>query len=204
MNNLNNFISEKKYLENLFQDSINRKIPVIDYEVGKLLEAIIFLKQQKSILEIGCGEGYSTYYILKNFKSGTYIGIDLNKDRLAKAKNFISSSFPDVNATFINGNALNIIPELDNFFDFVFIDGAKFEYKNYLEVTIRKLEDNAIIIADNVFFDEKIFAKHVKDHDKNSVNGLKQFIEFIEDKNLFETIFLDIGDGLSISRYKKK
>ena len=66
---------------------------MIDYEVGRLLEAIIFLKQQKSILEIGCGEGYSTYYILKNFKSGTYIGIDLNKDRLAKAKTLFLVAF---------------------------------------------------------------------------------------------------------------
>lgn len=201
---LDDFISEKESLKKIAEISKNNKVPVISNDVGRLLETIIFLKQPKSILEIGCGEGYSTYYIIKNLEEGSYLGIDLNKKRLEKAEKFISSSFPRKKTSFINGNALKIIPELDNSFDFIFIDAAKYEYLRYLELIQNKLYENAFIIADNVFLDEKIFSKHIKEHDKNSVNGIKEFIKYINSSSLLKTIFLDIGDGVSVSVFKKK
>ncbi|MDD3520333.1 MAG: methyltransferase domain-containing protein [Actinomycetota bacterium] len=202
MKELENFLSEKESLKKIAESSINNKVPVVSNDVGRLLETIIFLKQPENLLEIGCGEGYSTYYIIKNLESGSYLGIDLNKKRLEKAEKFISSNFPEKKASFIHGNALKIIPELNTCFDVVFIDAAKYEYLRYFESIRKKLNKNALIIADNVFFNEKIFLNYVKEHDRNSVNGIKDFIRFISESNLLKTIFLDIGDGVSISILK--
>ncbi len=203
MKELKDFISERTSLKEIAEASLKEKVPVITNEVGRLIETIVFLIQPESLLEIGCGEGYSTYYMVKNLGKGSYCGIDLNKKRLEQAKNFITASFPKKNTTFIHGNALRLIPELSDNFDFVFIDAAKYEYLNYLKLLQNKLNDNAVIIADNVFFSEKIFSNYVKEHDKNSVKGLKDFIKFINNNNLFKTIFLDIGDGVSVSINKK-
>jgi len=182
--------SEKERLDNLKKVSIEKKIPIISYEVGRLLESIVFLVKPESILEIGCAEGYSSYFLIKNMSEySSYTGIDLNKERLYKAKQFISSSYPELDCSFFSGNALNIIPTLEKEFDFIFIDGAKFEYPHYL--------------IDNIFYSEKIFANIIKEHDKKSVAGLKKFIELINNKNMFDTVFIDIGDGVSISRFKK-
>lgn len=202
MKELENFLSEKESLKKIAESSKNNKVPVVSNDVGRLLETIIFLKQPENLLEIGCGEGYSTYYIIKNLESGSYLGIDLNKKRLEKAEKFISSNFPEKKASFIHGNALKIIPELNTCFDVVFIDAAKYEYLRYFESIRKKLNKNALIIADNVFFNEKIFLNYVKEHDRNSVNGIKDFIRFISESNLLKTIFLDIGDGVSISILK--
>ena len=202
MKELENFLSEKKSLKKIADVSKSNKVPVISNDVGRLLETIIFLRQPENILEIGCGEGYSTYYLIKNLEKGSYTGIDLNKKRIEKAENFISSSFPKKKVSFMHGNALKIIPEIKESFDFIFIDAAKYEYPGYLEILLNKLNENAIIVADNVFIDEKIFSNYVKDHDKNSVKGIKEFIKFINNSNLLKTIFLDIGDGVSVSIFR--
>lgn len=203
MKDLNGILSEKEYLEGLSNVSIENKVPIVSYEVGRLLEAIAFIKNPKRVLEIGCGEGYSTYFIVKNLKKASFTGIDLNNKRLLKAKEFITSTFPELNANFYWGNALKIIPDLNLEFDFVFIDAAKFEYPAYLEILFKKLKKNALIVADNIFCDEKIFARYVKEHDRNSVKGLKKFIKLIQNKEFFDTKFIDMGDGVSISIYKK-
>ncbi len=203
MKELEYFFSEKKMLNKLEAASKKNKVPIITNDVGRLLETIIFIKQPEKILEIGCGEGYSTYYIVKNLKKGFYTGIDLNKKRLQKAEIFISKNFPDISLEFIHGNALNILSSMKKKFDFVFIDAAKYEYADYIKSIDKKLNDNAIIVTDNIFFSEKIFANIVKEHDRNSVNGIKQFIQFLDRSEFLQTIFLDIGDGISVSVFKK-
>ncbi|MCL4384692.1 MAG: methyltransferase domain-containing protein [Cyanobacteria bacterium] len=203
MKDLSDILSEKKYLGDISEISHNKKIPVISYEVGRLLEVIIFIKKPKHVLEIGCGEGYSSYFLAKNLKKASFTGIDLNSKRLAKAEEFISSNFPELDINFYSGNALKIIPQLKLKFDFVFIDAAKYEYPDYLEILIEKLEKKALIIADNIFYSEKVFARAVKEHDKKSVEGLKKFVAMMQNKKIFDTRFIDIGDGLSISIFKK-
>jgi len=204
MKNAEYIFSEKERLDNLKKVSIEKKIPIISYEVGRLLESIVFLLKPESILEIGCAEGYSSYFLIKNMPEySSYTGIDLNKERLYKAKQFISSNYPELDCSFFGGNALNIIPTLEKEFDFIFIDGAKFEYPHYLIAVIEKLKAQATIITDNIFYSEKIFSNIIKEHDKKSVAGLKNFIELINNKNMFDTVFIDIGDGVSISRFKK-
>jgi predicted O-methyltransferase YrrM len=203
MKELKSIINEKQYLNKLINLSEENKIPVIDYEVGRLLETIIFTRSPRFVLEIGCGEGYSSYFIVKNLKKASFTGIDLNCKRLQKAKEFITSGFPKIISNFYCGNALNIIPALNDKFDFVFIDAAKFEYPDYLEVLFEKLESNSIIVADNIFYDEKIFNRYIKEHDKNSVRGLKKFIKKIQNKSIFDTKFINIGDGISVSVFKQ-
>ncbi|MDD5658608.1 MAG: methyltransferase domain-containing protein [Actinomycetota bacterium] len=204
MKDLNKVLSEKEYLEDLGRISKEKKIPVINYEVGRFIEAIVFVKKPKNILEIGCGEGYSSYFLVKNLKEAAFTGIDLNNERLCKAKKFINLNFPKINANFYHGNALKLIPELKLKFDLVFIDAAKYEYPDYIDVIMEKLNDEALIIADNIFYGEKIFARYIKNHDKNSVKGIKRFMKLIQNKEIFDTKFIDIGDGISLSIYRSK
>ena len=95
-------------------------------------------------------------------------GIDLNKERLAIAQEFIKSSFPEKSSgkiQFYAGNALKIIPALNQKFDMVFIDAAKHEYPQYIKSLLDKLEKNALVIADNIFYDGKIFTENTSKHD---------------------------------------
>lgn len=207
-----------------------RKIPVIEEETGRLLEAICFAKQPERVLEIGCGTGYSTYFLLKHIllffgSSGTilennkknekkffYTGIDLNRDRISEARKFINEMFvdslgPDINdrvcLDFIHGNAIKLVPELTGCFDMVFIDAAKLEYQEYAMALDGKLEEGCFVIADNIFYSNKVFQSNTAEHDANSVCGIRDYISYMSENIYFRTVFLNAGDGLALSVYKK-
>ena len=190
----------------LRKDATSRKIPIIDDEIGYFLSVACLLVKPKSILEIGCGSGYSTYYLIRNLPvDSSYTGIDLNKERLAIAQEFIKSSFPGKpggKIQFYTGNALKIIPALNQKFDMVFIDAAKHEYPQYINSLLNKLEKNALVVADNIFYDGKIFMENTSKHDTNSIKGIKEYIDFITSSSYFQSHFLDIGDGLAVSFYE--
>lgn len=200
---LNLYLEEKQLLKCLEEKSRALKIPVISVETGLFLEFAVLVKKPEKILEIGCGNGFSTYFLLKNLPShSSYTGIDLNKERLHLAESFIRKSFQEIEMEFISGNALKIIPGIDGKFDLVFIDAAKFEYPGYLDAIRGKLNDGALIIADNIFCNGKIFSHAPSKHDKNSVKGIKEYLKMITSNNyISHTDFVGIGDGLAISIY---
>jgi len=221
MDLLRSVLNETEFLANKRKNAQMRKIPVLDYYTGRFLEAVCFLKKPEKILEIGCGIGYSTYFLLKHFieMAGkkkaedknymySYTGIDLNKKRLEEALGFIKGAFAQLYASgqikisFINANAIKVVPKLNEKYDFVFIDAAKFEYPAYLAAVEPKLEKGALVAADNIFYSGKIFKEEVSEHDRNSVNGLKEFMENILSGDKYSTEFYDISDGISVSVFK--
>lgn len=223
------FLGEKNRIEKLMHQSVQRKIPVIAMETAAVLEAICFAYRPVNIIEIGCGTGFSTYFIVKHFlqiakenppqylpdlKSGIlkYTGIDLNSQRLSEARDYIKDLFSPgtkenvkdcIVIDFICGNAINIIPELKGGFDMVFIDAAKMEYPDYLAALLQKMAEGCIVIADNIFYSSKVFNDLISEHDKNSVSGIRRYIKKITDDNYFSTVFINAGDGIALSVYKK-
>jgi len=197
------FLEERKLLDNLAEDARREKIPVVDKTTGRFLELVCLIKNPKNILEIGCGIGFSSYFLVKNLGNGSYTGIDLNKKRLEKAEKFLKDRFDLANLSFLNGNALEIIPGFKGEFDLVFIDGAKLEYPFYIKAIEDKLGDRAIIIADNILYKNKVFQEKVSRHDLNSVNGIREYIGYITTKKFFKSYFFDIGDGISVTEFFK-
>ncbi len=165
--------------------------------------------QPRTILEIGCGTGYSTFYLLKNIKKlCCYTGIDLNRERLVEAEETITEAFKNKKhilkyLNFIAGNALDILPGISKKFDLVFIDAAKFEYFKYLMKFKGKLMPGAVVIADNIFCGGRIFQEKIEKHHFNSIMGLREYIDYISISGMFENFLLDIGDGISISFYRE-
>lgn len=198
---IQSYLKDAKVLDDFRKKATTEKIPIIDDSVGWFLEALCFLKKPGSILEIGCGCGYSTFFLMKGSGTASYTGIDLNKDRLNYAKKIIEDLFPQKKCTFLHGNAIDIIPKLENLYDFVFIDAAKYEYLKYIELLTSKLLKDAVVVADNIFYKGKIFSEKQSTHDYKSIMGIKEFISFITKNNFFESIFINIGDGISVSNF---
>lgn len=165
---------------------------------GKVLEMISCMIKPRRILEIGTFTGYSGLCLAKGLTDdGQLHTIELREADAAKAHSFFSrSSFTDKIILHI-GNALDIIPELNETWDLVFIDADKPAYIDYFNLVLPRLRKNGFILADNIFFHGQVLEKDVKG--KNA-KGIQAFNDFIRERNDIEKCLLTIRDGLYLLR----
>ncbi len=83
----------------------------------------------------------------------------------------------------------------------VFIDAAKFEYPGYIESIEKKLLPGVVVIADNIFYKNKIFGEGRGGHDEGSIKDIRGYIDHVTGSLRFKTEFYEVGDGLSVSEY---
>jgi predicted O-methyltransferase YrrM len=202
-NDIIRFLEQRRMVDMLQKQASDKKIPVIGKNTGYFLGFLVKKKKPANILEIGCGNGFSSYFILKNMaEDSSYTGIDMNQQRLGEARDLIEKHFPEKKHSFLCGNALKLIPGLKEKIDLVFIDAAKFEYPLYLDAVTGNLKEGSIIIADDIFCHDNIFSSKPSRHFANSVEGLRKYLKFTGQGTGFDTTLLDIDDGLAVSIYR--
>lgn len=168
---------------------------------GRILAMISKLIQPKTILEIGTYTGYSALCLAEGMqKSGTLFTIDKNEELEDFAKKYFDQSAYNAQIKQLVGNALDIIPTLNEKFDLVFIDADKSNYINYFEMIIGKMNSGGVILSDNVLWSGKVVEK-IEPNDKDT-QILLEYNELLNNDDRIETILLPIRDGLSISRVK--
>ena len=164
---------------------------------GQLLSIISKIKNPDAILEIGTYTGYSTICLAQGLKKdGVIHTLEINEElrpiqdkyfKKCKLTNCIHQHF---------GNAEEIIPQLSDNFDLLFIDADKKNYKNYLNATYRLLNTGALVITDNVLWKGKVIDVN---QDDKMTNYIREFNQYLANHEGFSTVFLPIRDGLSLS-----
>jgi predicted O-methyltransferase YrrM len=168
---------------------------------GRLLSMISKLIQPKMILEIGTFTGYSTLCFAEGVaKNGKIITIDKNEELEPLQNKYFSKSGYRNQIIQKVGNALEIIPTIDEKFDLVFIDADKVNYKNYFHLVIEKMNSGGIILSDNVLWSGKI-VEEVDPKDEDT-KALLSYNKLLNSDERLETVLLPIRDGLTISRVK--
>lgn len=168
---------------------------------GRVLSMLSKLIQPKYILEIGTYTGYSALCLAEGMQEdGELHTIDINEELLDfQRKYFDESAFGNQIVQHL-GNALEIIPEIDQTFDLVFIDADKSNYSNYLEIILPKLKKGSVILSDNVLWSGKVVEKVKKDD--IDTQALLKYNQALNTHPRLETVLLPIRDGLTISRVK--
>ena len=166
---------------------------------GRVLSMLSKLVRPKNILEIGTYTGYSALCLAEGMrKDGKLHTIDINEELYDfQRKYFDKSGYGDQIIQHL-GNALEIIPELSENFDLVFIDADKSNYPNYLEMLLPKLKSGAVILSDNVLWSGKVVEK-VKEDDIDT-QALLRYNKMLNENLRLETVLLPIRDGLTVSR----
>jgi len=168
---------------------------------GRILSMISKLIQPKTILEIGTYTGYSALCLAEGMqKNGTLFTIDKNEELEDFAKKYFDQSPYNAQIKQLVGNALDIIPTLNEKFDLVFIDADKANYTTYFKMIIGKMNSGGVILSDNVLWSGKVVEK-IEPNDKDT-QALLEYNELLNNDDRIETILLPIRDGLSISRVK--
>ena len=168
---------------------------------GRILAMLSKLVQPKSILEIGTYTGYSALCLAEGLtNNGIIHTIDHNEELLDfQRKYFDKSAHKDQIKQYL-GNALEIIPTINDKFDLVFIDADKSNYSNYFHLVIDKMNKGGIILSDNVLWSGKVTENpDPKDED---TKALIAYNTLLNEDSRIETILLPIRDGLTISRVK--
>ncbi len=167
---------------------------------GRVLSMISKLINPKKILEIGTYTGYSAICLAEGMQeSGELHTIDINEELFDfQGKYFDKSGFGEQIIQHL-GNALDIIPKLNQTFDLVFIDADKENYSNYFHAIIDKLNPGGIILSDNVLWSGKVLDTKFKKED-TSTPALIEYNKLLKEDSRIETVLLPIRDGLTISR----
>lgn len=166
---------------------------------GRFLSFLSQLIQPKNVLDIGTYTGYSALCLAEGLnKNGTVHTIDNNEEVAEIAQKFIHES-PFANQIKMHvGNALAIIPQLNqevDFWDMVWIDAEKTEYANYYDVCIEKVRKGGLIMADNVLWSGKVTEELAlqKDQDTQAIDIFNKKI--VADDRVMQ-VLLPIRDGI--------
>ena len=159
----------------------------IPQETAELLYTFAKIKAPKHILEIGTSNGFSTFWLsLAAETCGAVVDtIEVDEDRFALAKNNLVNRNNVIQRL---GKAELIIPELSGKYDFIFIDAGKINYINYIKLLLNKLSKNAVIVADNVI---------------SHKDTVKEYLDYIESSELFDSVTLNIDSGINVAVYNK-
>jgi spermidine synthase len=165
---------------------------------GKFLQMLSMMIQPSRILEIGTFTGFSAICLAKGLsKGGQLHTIECRKaDAVIAGQYFAKAGLSETIHLHI-GNALDIIPALDETWDLVFIDADKVSYIDYYELTLPKLRSGGWIIADNVLFHGQVLEDPIKGKNAKSMQA---FNEHVATDNRVEQVVLTIRDGLSLIR----
>ena len=166
---------------------------------GRLLSLISKLIRPNRILEIGTFTGYATLCLAEGLTpKGKIITIDRNEELMYLPKKYFSESEYSQQIEFRIGNALDVLDDLNEKFDLVFIDADKSNYINYYEKVLEKMNPGGVILADNVLWYGKVL-QETKANDKDT-KILKEFNELTSKDPRVESIILPVRDGISLIR----
>ena len=130
--------------------------------------------------------------------------IEKRKDMYKIAKENINQSKYKDKVKIIEGDARDVIPELEEKYDFIFLDAAKGHYLEFFNDCTKKLNDEGIIVSDNVLYKGMIASDElVIRRKKTIVKRMRNYLEYISDLDGYITSVLPLGDGVSIT-YKEE
>jgi len=207
--NIEEYIAAHSDAEPEFLKTINRKTHVqllnprmlSGHFQGRVLYMFCKMIRPVKILELGTFTGYSALCMAEALpEQGKLITIESDDELEDIITENLKLSEHGNKIQLLIGEALEIIPGLDNDFDLVFIDADKREYSAYFELILPRLKSGGFILADNTLWDGKV----LKVHDNNDYQTIeiKKFNEMIASDQRVEKVMLPLRDGLTIIRKK--
>lgn len=164
---------------------------------GRLLKMFCRMMRPQRVLEIGTYTGYATLCLAEGLEEGALVHtIEINDEMEDFIQKYLSRSPHQAKVRLHIGDAMEIIPQLDETFDLVFIDADKRLYTNYYDLVFPKVRTGGLILADNTLWDGKVM-EEVAPADKQT-QGILRFNDRIKADDRVEKVILPLRDGLTL------
>ena len=178
------------------------RVPIIRKETANFLQAMVAAKQPKRILEVGTAVGYSALLMAQVMPEGTnIITIEKYEPRIPVARRHFEEAGLSDRITLLEGDAGEILKELDGSFDFIFMDAAKGQYLHWLPMLLRLMPDGGVLISDNVLQDGDLIESRyaVQRRNRTIHSRMREYLYTLTHMEELETSVLPIGDGVTVS-----
>ena len=192
------------YIEILKERALKDHIPIIMDDTLEYIYKLYKGKKINNILEIGTAVGYSAICFTKLLNdSGIIDTIERDEERYLEAKENIKKAEVEDKINILFGDAVEILPTINNKYDMVFIDAAKGKYPFFLKEALRLLKEDGIILADNILYKGYVLSDYNKHKQRTAVRNLREYIKEVTENPDLETEILEIGDGLAITKRRQ-
>lgn len=191
----------KDILKELEDYARENSVPIVQREVAKFLELMISIKKPLKILELGTAIGYSAILMsISSGKKNLITTVEKNKDMVRVAKENIEKyKFTDC-IQVIEGDCLEVLKNIKEKYDFIFIDAGKGHYNQFLPYCLKLLDKDGIIVADNVLFRGMVAWDELVEKRKITiVKRMREYLSAISDNSRFITSVIPMGDGIAVT-----
>ncbi|WP_420798985.1 O-methyltransferase [Paenisporosarcina cavernae] len=206
---IENFIPPRSdLLQEMEAYASDNHVPIMSLVGIEALLQVLAIQQPSSILEIGTAIGYSALRMAEKIPNVTITTIERDEERAEVAKRYVERASKNDHIEVIVGDALDIDPTVfsDSFYDAIFIDAAKGQYRAFFDKYSALLAPGGVIYCDNMLMHGLTTStlEEVPKRKRTMIRKLKEFTTFIMTHPEFDSAFLPVGDGIIISRKKER
>lgn len=124
-------------------------VPIVHWEAGRFL-ATLARALDPNVLEVGTAIGYSTLHLAEPLSQGRVTTLEIDPDRARQAREFWARAGVDERIELIEGDARETISGLSGPYELLFVDAAKGQYREYIELAEPLLSERALLVIDNL------------------------------------------------------
>mgnify|MGYP000378211269 FL=1 len=184
------------------KEAIRDDVPIIRKESGELLRILLQIKKPEKILEVGAAIGFSSVFMGENTGKNAHITtIENYEKRIPIARENFRRAGKEDKITLIEGDATEVLAEMEGTFDFIFMDAAKGQYIHYLPNVLRLLSDGGCLVSDNVMQDGDIIESRfaVERRNRTIHARMREYLYELKHREDLVTSIIPLGDGVAVS-----
>jgi len=194
--------SESDIIETIEQEALDSFVPIIRKETQSFLKVLLLMKKPLRILEVGTAVGFSAILMSEYMPEGGHITtIENYEKRIPIARENFRRAGKEDRITLIQGDALEVMKELEEPYDFIFMDAAKGQYIHYLPEALRLLTKGGVLMSDNVLQDGDIIESRfaVERRNRTIHSRMREYLYELKHHEQLQTSILPLGDGVALS-----
>jgi len=195
-------VGNSELINQIEKEALEDQVPIIRKETQGLLRFLIHSFKPESILEVGAAVGFSSLFMWEASGKRTKITTIENYDkRIPVARANFERAGASKDITLIEGDAMEVLKELEGQYPFIFMDAAKAQYINYLPEVTRLLSDGGILITDNVLQDGDVLQSRygVTRRDRTIHSRMREYLYELTHSDVYTTSIINCGDGMALS-----
>lgn len=174
-------------------------VPILSWESADFLEQLVLAKNPRRVLELGTAIAYSSIRIARNLTGKSVIHtIEKSADNISVAKEFIAKSGLGARIKLLEGDSINVMPQLKKKYDLIFLDTDKEDYKRLFDYSLVLLRKGGLLVVDNLLWHGFAASTRVPLQYKESTNHIREFNSLFMNQPNLKSSIVPIGDGIGL------